>query len=542
MPIDPQIFWVSLVVLLAFGGTLVVFPDVSLVYLKKALRFMTHDLGAIFLWFTFGVVIWLAWLAASRFGARRLGAPDDAPAYSTVSWFGMLFCAGIGSNLLYFGTMEWMWYYLGPPPGVTAQTPEALAWASAYSYFHWGISAWGLYAAATVPIAYVLHVKRSNILRMSVACRGLLGDLVDGPLGKVIDVLFIFGLVGGVGTSLGVGVPMVSAVAAHIFGVEVGPDLDLVILVGLTVVFSISVSMGLDKGIKRLSDLNVVLAITLLLFVLLVGPTAFIVNQASDGLGLMLQNFVSMSLRTDVAAGSGFAQDYTVFYWAWWIAWAPFMGLFVARISGGRTIREVVLGVTLGGSLGCWAGFAVLGNTLMDLMRSGKESVTKLLEVDVPSAVEGPEAVVQLLDSLPMSGAIFVIFFVLSFIFVATSLDSAAFTLAATASKDLPVDGHPPRWHRLMWAFVLGGIAMTLMKLGGLKVLQAASVVVGLPVLFTMGLAIISVMRWLRGEERTPVPAVATGPSSSEPAPVDSPAAKSDGPESTAQGDASTEA
>ena len=294
---------------------------------------------------------------------------------------------------------------------------------------------------------------------------------------------------------------MVSAVAADLFDVEPGFGLDMAVLAGLTAVFSVSVSMGLDKGIKRLSDLNAVLAIVLLVFVLLAGPTAFIINHATDSLGVMLQNYITMSLRTGVAEGSSFSADYTVFYWAWWTAWAPFMGLFVARISGGRTMKSTILGCVVGGSLGCWAGFAILGNTALNLRLTEYQPMVELMSVTAASDVDGPLAVVTLLQSLPMSGVVFAVFFVLSFIFVATSLDSAAFTLAATASKDLPNDGQPARWHRLMWAFVLGGMAVALMSLGGIKALQAASVVVGLPVLIVMGLAAFSLMRWLRDHD-----------------------------------------
>ena len=383
--------------LLLFGGILIAYPEVSMKYLSGALKFMTHDLGSIFLWFTFFSTVWLLWLAFGRHGGQRMGPPDSSPEYSTLSWLGMLFCAGVGSNVLYFGTMEWMWYYLGPPMGVGAKTDAALTWASAYGFFHWGIPAWSLYAAATIPIAYVLHVKGSSVLRMSVACRGILGDKVDGPVGKIIDILFIFGLTGGVGTSLGVGVPMVSGVAARIFGVETGFTLDMIILVALTIVFSISVSMGLDKGIKRLSDLNVWLSLALFIIVLLTGPTAFIVNQATDGLGLMLQNYITMSLNTDAGSASSFPQDYTVFYWAWWIAWAPFMGLFVARISAGRTMKELVLGVVFGGCVGCFAGLRFWWNNDASVPR-GAESVTRLLDVAKPTDVDGPAAVVALLE------------------------------------------------------------------------------------------------------------------------------------------------
>ena len=238
------------------------------------------------------------------------------------------------------------------------------------------------------------------------------------------------------------------------------------------------------------------LAIILLGFVLAVGPTAFIINQAFDSLALLLQNFIEMSLRTDAGNAVTFAQDNTIFFWAWWMAWAPFMGLFVARISGGRTIRQVILGVVGGGSLACWAGFSILGHTTMHLSEQGHPGFTALLDsARAGGGFDGPQGVVELLHALPLSGPISLVFFVLTFIFVATSLDSAALALSSGASKNLPVEGEPPRWHRLLWAFVLGGTALSLMYLGGLQVLQAASVVVGLPMVAVMGLMVASLMR-----------------------------------------------
>ncbi|MEC9073525.1 MAG: BCCT family transporter, partial [Myxococcota bacterium] len=276
-------------VLLVIGGTLVSNPEASLKALQGALKATTHGLGWGFLWFALGSLIFLGWITFGRFGKIRLGARDSRPAYGTVSWIGMLFCAGLGSNLLYFGTMEWMLYYISPPPGLEARTPEAATWGGTYAMFHWGMSAWALYALAALPIGYALHVRRTSVLRLSSACEAVLGSQTDGPVGKAIDVLFIFGLVSGVGTSLGVGVPMVSGIAAHIFGLERGFALDVGTLFGLTAVFSVSVSMGLDKGIKRLSDLNVVLVLVFLAFVLLVGPTSFILNQTTENLGLLFQ-------------------------------------------------------------------------------------------------------------------------------------------------------------------------------------------------------------------------------------------------------------
>ncbi len=272
--------------------------------------------------------------------------------------------------------------------------------------------------------------------------------------------------------------------------------LDTWILIGLTALFSFSVSAGLDKGIKLLSDINVGLAFLLLSIVLLAGPTSFIVNQALDSLGVLFQNFISMSLTTDAGGTSTFAQDNTVFFWAWWMAWAPFMGLFIARISGGRTLRQVIVGVIGGGSLGCWVGFSILGHATMHLLSSGDPAMTALYEsAQSGSGVDAPAVVIALLNAQPVAVVFKGLFFVLCFIFVATSLDSAAFTLASTATQDLHIEDQPARWHRLVWAFVLSATALSLMYVGGLQVLQAASVALGLPILVIMGMLVVVFMR-----------------------------------------------
>ena len=500
--LDAQVFWPALIVLLGVTGLLLTFPEASLKHMQSVHHYLTHDLGWLFLGAVFFALVWLGWLSTSRYGAIRLGPQNAEPAYSDISWFGMLFCAGIGSNLLYFGTTEWFGYYLSPPPlaGVEPESLRAADWAGAYSFFHWGISAWAVYALATIPIAYVLHVKQTNTLRVSAACEHSLPEAFKPALSQIIDVLFIFGLVGGVGTSLGVGVPMLSAVASDLFSVERGMALDTAILVALTALFSYSVSAGLDKGIKLLSDINVGLAIVLLLFVALAGPTGFIMNQAADSLGLMLQHFIEMSLTMDAGSDNSFAANNTVFFWAWWLAWAPFMGLFIARISYGRTIRQVVIGCAVGGGAACWLGFSVLGHSTMAMVANKAPGITAQLAAAKAAggSLDAPQVVVEFLNYLPMPTVVSVVFFILSFIFVATSLDSAAFTLAATASKNLPSDGQPPRWHRLVWAFVLAGVALSLMFLGGLTVLQTASLLVGFPLLFVMFAMLRSLMVDLR--------------------------------------------
>ena len=446
--VDRPVLGGSLIFLVGATALLLSFPERSLELMNDVNRFLTHDLGWLFLVFVFGGVCFLAWLGTSSYGDFRFREPDERPQYSSVSWFGMLFCAGIGSNLLYFGTTEWFGYYLSPPP-LSGADPESLAaadWAGAYSFFHWGISAWGVYTLATLPIAFVLHCGKSRTLRVSTACRRIIPQTPGGDrLGQVIDILFIFGLVGGVGTSLGVGIPMLSAVASDLFGVDRGMMLDTWILVALTAMFSYSVSAGLDKGIKLLSDVNVGLAFLLLGGILLAGPTGFIVNQAMDSLAVMFQNFISMSLRMDAGRGELCSVQYS---------------LFLGLVAGMGSVHGALYRANLSGtnhSANCvrlrLRGWSGLLDRIFDSgpyhheYGSGGTYCIGRNPRSCPkrgAPIDAPQIVVELLQSMPFSLGVTIVFFILSFIFVATSLDSAAFTLASSASRNLPHDGQPP--------------------------------------------------------------------------------------------------
>jgi BCCT family betaine/carnitine transporter len=338
-PIDKAVFWPALVIVLSAIVPLILYPEASAEILGSVLDFIKHQLGFLFLWFTFGVFCVLLWFAFGRYGSVRFGGPDARPEFGRLSWIGMLFCAGIGTSLLYWATIEWVYYYQAPPFGIEAGTAEAAEWGAMYGLFHWGPLAWALYCIPALPIAYAFHNRKIPFLRISQACRGVIGDRADGWLGKLIDVLFIFGLIGGTGTSLGLGTPILSESISILTGIERSFALDAFVIVVWTAIFGTTVYLGMEKGIKRLADANVYLGFFLLAFVLIFGPTIFILDIFTNSLGLLATNFVRMSLYTDPVGGSGFPQTWTVFYWAWWIAYAPFMGLFVARISRGRTIR-----------------------------------------------------------------------------------------------------------------------------------------------------------------------------------------------------------
>ncbi len=492
--IDKTIFWVSLIVVGGLVIPLLIAPEAGQEFLGGLLSITTGKLGWSYLWFTivaFGVLVYFA---TGRFAHVRFGGPDAKPEFSLPSWVAMLFCAGIGAAVLYWGTIEWAYYYKGPPLGIEAETAKAAEFAAMYGMFHWGFTAWAVYCIPTLPLAYLLWNRKRSVLRLSAACEGVIGKkAADGLIGKVIDILFMFGLIGGVGTSMGLGTPMLSAGIAELFGVARGFFLDVIVVIIWAIIFGASVYSGLEKGIKRLSDVNLILIIVVLGFTFLFGPTVFMISTFTNSVGLLIQNFVQMSFWMDPVTKGGFPEGWTIFYWAWWIAYAPFMGLFVARISRGRTIRQLIVAEVIGGTMGCWIFFAILGNTSMYFDLMGIVPIS-----DILANVGAPEAIVATIVALPIGTVILVIFVVLAFIFGATTLDSSAFTLAAVATKEQKGEmQEPARWHRLFWAFMLAGVSLSLMYLGGLKPLQTASIVVALPLMAVLAIMVLSFNNWL---------------------------------------------
>ena len=505
--VDKGIFYPALILIVVLVTPLIVFKDASNVFLGKLLGVATGGLGWSFLWFTIGAFFILAWLALGRFGNVRFGGEDARPQFSLGSWIAMLFCAGIGASVLYWGTIEWIYYYQGPPFGIEAETDTAREWAAMYGLFHWGFTAWAVYCIPTLPMAYMLWNKKRAVLRLSAACEPVIGKKnAAGWPGKVIDLMFMFGLIGGIGTSMGLGTPMLSAGISELFGVERSFMLDVIVVLIWGAIFGASVYSGLEKGIKVLSDVNLWLIIIILGFTFLFGPTLFMLDTFTNSIGLLVSNFVQMSFWTDPIGNGGFPEAWTIFYWAWWIAFAPFMGLFVARISYGRTIRQLIVVEVLGGSFGCWLFFAVLGNTGMYFDMNGIVNLSEIL-----SNQDGAAAVVATVKGVGDNATFFgmfslgfvtplllVIFIVLAFIFGATTLDSSAFTLAsvATAESD-DANSEPARWHRLFWAITLAVVSLSLMYLGGLKPLQTASIVVGIPLMGVLVIMTISFFRML---------------------------------------------
>ena len=473
------------------------FPAASSAFLERLYTYVSSQFGVLYLLASVSAIGFLAWLAFSRFGNVRLGETDDGkPEFSDISWVGMLFCAGVGAGLLYWCGIEWGFYYDTPPFGVEARSPEAAEWASTYGLFHWGFTAWAFYCLPAIAIAYPYYSKKLDILRFSVSCHWFLKGREHGTIARTIDFLFMVALLGGAASGLGFSTPMIAATIAWLFNIEPTSTLEVGVVFLCMSLFAASVWLGLKKGIKRLSDINVTLAFALLAFIVLIGPTAFLLKTSLNGFGLMVQNFVRMNFWTDPFSDSGFVENWTVFYWAWWIAFAPYVGLFVTRISKGRTIRQMITGMLIWGSLGGWLFYMVLGNYGLYLQLEGIVDVTGIMSSD-----SGNAAIVAILETLPLAGIVIALFSIIAIIFAATTYDSASYTLASSATLHLKAGDDPARWHRVFWAFALGVMPVALMLLEApLRPIQVVLLIVSLPILIVGVMMSISLVKTLQSD------------------------------------------
>ena len=497
-PIDWTMFGATVFVILFACVPMFLAKERAAELIRALHGIITSDLGLAYLLYAVGAFGFLVYLALSRYGNVVLGKDEsDGVEFRTLTWVAMIFCAGVGAGLLYWAVIEWGYYIDAPPFNLEPRSSAAIEWAASYGIFHWGLTGWALFCLPALAIAYPYYVRRVPYLRLSTGCMAFLPDGVNSRRGRFIDFLYMVNLVGGTGTSLGLSTPMIAASFAAVFGVQHDFTLDVSMVLFCIAIFGGSAYIGLHGGFRRLADLNLWVAFALLAFVLLVGPTMFILKTGFNSVGLVLQNFVRMNTWTDPVANSGFVEAWTVFYWAWWIAYGPFVGIFVTRISRGRTIRQVILGMLVFGSLGAAMFFIVLGNYALHLELSELLPVTTIMK----EAGE-PAAIAQVMLTLPFGKFALFAFFVMSVIFLATTYDSASYTLASVSTSHLEAGKDPVRWSRVFWACALGVLPITLMFVdGGLSVVLSATIVASLPLL-VVGVALaISLLRMLREDQ-----------------------------------------
>ena len=460
---------------------------------ERAYHFSIANFGWFYLLATLFFLLFALYLAFSRFGGIRLGEDDDEPEYSTLSWLSMLFSAGMGIGLVFWGVAEPLSHYLLPPEGAEGGTPEAARLAMRYSFFHWGLHPWAIYAVIALALAYVQFRKGYKGL-ISSTFIPLIGERrVNGWIGKTIDVLAVIATVFGVATSLGLGALQINGGLHHLFGIQNSTLAQVLIIIVVTVLFLLSASSGLDKGIKTLSNVNLVIAVLLMLFVWITGPTSFIFEIFTTTLGNYLQNIVNMSLRLTPFSRGTWVGMWTLFYWAWWISWAPFVGTFIARVSRGRTIKEFVIYVMLVPSLFGFVWFSVFGGTGLQLEMFNMAHLAEAVQANSTTAL------FITLEQLPMGMILGIIATLLIMIFFITSADSATFVLGMLTS-----DGqlNPSNRLKLTWGILQSFIAIILLISGGLSGLQTASIVVALPFAIVLIGMCISLHKALKEEDK----------------------------------------
>lgn len=485
------VFYVSVIIV----GLFVIWGIVSPENLDKtttsAFTYMTETFGWFYLVVTFIFLVFALYAAFGPYGKIKLGKKDDDPDYSYFTWLAMLFSAGMGIGLVFWGVAEPLMHYTEPPEGVTPETVDAAQTGLRYTFFHWGLHPWAIYAVVGMALAYTQFRKEESGL-ISATFRPLIGDAVKGPLGKMIDILAAIATAAGVATSLGLGAIQINGGLTHLIDLPNTAGTQLTIIVVVTVLFLISTVSGLDRGIKILSNVNLSLAFLLLIFVLIVGPTIFLIDTFTTTLGSYIGNLIPMSFRLTPFGSGDWIGAWTLFYWSWWIAWAPFVGTFIARVSKGRTIREFVLTVmvvpTLIGAL-WFASFG--GSGLHFQMEEG---------IDLATAVsENMEAALFVtLDQFPLGIVLSGLATILIVTFFVTSADSATFVLGTLTSKGGTLQ--PKTYVKVIWGFLISGIAAVLLLSGGLEGLQTASFMAALPFAIVMLFMIVSLNRTLKAE------------------------------------------
>jgi len=483
------IFLPSIALASLLAGCFVFYSQTTSQFATFAMSWITTYFGWLYLLSGVGAIVFCFWLSLGKFGHIKLGAVDEKPEFSSLHWVAMMFTAGIGAGLMTWAFVEPIYYLQTPPFGIEPHSSAAFEWAHMYPVFHWGLIPWAFYALPTVPIAYSLYVKKDKFLRVSAACDHALPATGKSGAKTVIDIFIILGLLGGTATSLGLGVPLVSALTAELFGIADSQIVKFGVLGLWVVLFGASTLRGLKKGIQVLADINMALAGLVLAFIFVVGPTLFILNMSVNSIGLMLDNMIRMSFWSDPIDKTRFVEDWTVFYWAWWIAYATLMGLFVGRISRGRTIKQVVLGTLFWGSLGTSLFLLVAGGYALDLQLSNTLDLSSILTEQGMSAVTA-----DAVAALPFGKIVLAVFIVLCLIFYATTMDSAAFVLAGVCSKDLPSHQDPQLSLRISWILIIGLFTAGMIISGNLNTVKSLTVISSLPLIPILTIMCVSLV------------------------------------------------
>ena len=474
--IDPAVFFPAILILLSAVFVVGFFPQQSSAALAELQAAIVTNASWFYVLVMGVVLIVVAIFALSRYGDIKLGPDHSEPVYGFMSWFAMLFAAGMGIGLMFFGIAEPVMHYLSPPLG-EGGTTQAASEAMRLTFFHWGFHAWAMYAAVALVLAYFAY-RHGLPLTLRSAFYPLIGERIYGPLGATVDVFAIVCTTFGISASLGYGVLQINSGLNYLFGVPINETIQVLLIIGTMMLAAVSVVMGLDAGIKRLSEINIGLSIALLLGVLIAGPTVLLLSGTVQNFGVYLADVIPKTFNLYVYNPTDWLGGWTILYWGWWISWTPFVGIFIARISRGRTIREFILGVTLVPTAFIVLWMGVFGGSAIDLIANqGFEEFGAAVQED--QAV----ALFRFLDYLPGTEILSLLCLAMIVIFFVTSADSGAMVLNMLSAGG---EDNTPAAQRVLWAVIIAAIASVLLMADGLAALQTATIASALPFSFAV--------------------------------------------------------
>lgn len=489
---DLPLIIVSLIMIAIIASTLSLFPQQSANIASVIFDGVTNMLGSFIQGLVLCILLLVLYIAISKYGNIRLG--EGKTEYTTLSWLFMFICAGLGSSTLYWGVIEWAYYYQTPGLNIPPYSHEALLYSVSYSFFHWGVSAWATYALASLIMAYHFHVRKNKGLSLSGIISAILGINPAGFWGKLVDLIFLISTVGALTISLVVTAATFSRGLTTLTGIPDNFISQALVILVAAVIFCLSSWIGIDKGIQRMGKIVGYGTFILAFLVLIVGPGEFIMNNIINSIGLTTSHFLQMSLFTDPLGHGKFTHDWTVFYWLWWISYTPGVAMFVTRISHGRKIKEVIWALLLGSALGCWFFFGVLESYAVHEFITGAVNVPQLL-----TSAGGETAIAQVFLSLPAGKLFLAIYLFIMIIFLASHMDAVAYTMAATSTTGLREGEDPGRGLRLFWCIMITLIPLSILFTGAsLDTMKTTVVLTALPFLVILLIKTWGLVCWLK--------------------------------------------
>ena len=474
---------------------LTAFPEQGVALSHKIMNLLTHNFGSVMQFIALGILIFLIVLALSKYGNIRLG--NEKPEYSTMSWVAMMFFCGNGAGTVYWAFLEWGYHFNAAPQLNGVEISEAYNYEQslAYCFYDWGPIAWAMLCVFVLPFAYHYYIKKDKELRFSQLCKYTVGEkAVKGFFGKFVDFLFIFSAIGSVAITAGTSGSTIAATISDLIGIPNSFGLTVGVLLGVTIIYTLTSMSGAAKGMKKISDANVYACCALLLFIFIVGPTRFILDGIVNALGLMTTNFIRMTTWTDPVAATGYPQTWTVFYLIYWFVFRPFTGLFVAKISKGRKIKEIIANMLLAGSAGLIFFFGIMGGYQMDLRIKGILDIPYMLANGLSENIA-----LATMHTLPFSKIAMCVYLFVIVLFLATTMDAISQTLSTTIAKKLDEKGEAPKPLKFAWCLILCALPIAIYFIGtDINTIKSIVLLSGFPLVILLFIIYYGLLREMK--------------------------------------------